>query len=118
MSVMQLVRQKYKTAIGRTDKADKRSFDSNGSPTFEELQKQFPDMEVHEVPVVIEMLRIQDIRSKGIAPDHYTATTTCKHCGPVPIWEGCPPEVLGCPWCLNRIDGSPMPNFGPTEGRN
>ena len=56
-----------------------------------------------------ELLMISEMRLQGIAPDHYTSTTTCKHCGPVPIWEGCPPEVLGCPWCFNRHKGLPIP---------
>ena len=55
-----------------------------------------------------ELLMIGDMRSKGVTPDHYTSTTECKHCGPVPIWEGCPPEVNGCPWCFNRIKGLPI----------
>ena len=56
-----------------------------------------------------ELLMISEMREQGVAPDHYTATTTCKHCGPVPIWDGCPPEVSACPWCLNRHRGLPMP---------
>lgn len=56
-----------------------------------------------------DLLAIEDMRHRGIAPDHYTATTECKHCGPVPIWEGCLPEVLGCPWCFNRHKGLPVP---------
>ena len=56
-----------------------------------------------------ELLMINEMRSKGIAPNHYTSTTTCKHCGPVPIWEGCPPELIGCPWCFNRHRGFPIP---------
>ena len=115
MSVMKLVREKYKTAISRTDKSDKRPFGSNGSPSYEELRNQFHDLEPHEVPVLLEMLRIQDMRSRGIAPDHYTATTNCRHCGPVPIWDGCPTEVLGCPWCFNRLEGLPIP-VGTGEG--
>ena len=58
-----------------------------------------------------ELLMIEEMREKGICPDHYTATTVCIHCGPVPIWEGCPPEVEGCPWCFNRIKGLPVPNM-------
>ena len=57
-----------------------------------------------------ELLMIEDMRLKGVTPDHYTSTTTCKHCGPVPVWEGCPPEVNGCPWCFNRIKGLPIPD--------
>ena len=56
-----------------------------------------------------ELLMISDMRSKGVAPDHYTSTTTSKHCGAVPIWNGCPTEVQGCPWCFNRHKGLPIP---------
>ncbi len=56
-----------------------------------------------------ELVMIEDMRHRGIVPDHYTATTNCKHCGPVPIFEGCWPESDGCPWCFNRIKGLPMP---------
>ncbi len=56
-----------------------------------------------------ELLMIEDMRSKGIAPDHYTATTECIRCGPVPIFEGLPEKVQGCPWCLNRHRGLPIP---------
>lgn len=56
-----------------------------------------------------ELLMIGEMRAKGVAPDHYTSTTVCSHCGPVPIWDGCPPEVQGCPWCLNRHAGLPIP---------
>lgn len=41
-------------------------------------------------------------RRAGIAPAHYTAETTCARCGPVPIWQGAPARVLGCPWCSVR----------------
>lgn len=109
MSVMQLVREKYRMAIGQPDKADKRSFVSNDSPLHEQLKRQFPDIEPHEVPAVIEMLRIKGLREKGIVPDHYTSATECRHCGLVPIWSGCPPHVLGCPWCFNRMAGRPIP---------
>ncbi len=55
-----------------------------------------------------ELLMIVEMREKGIVPDHYTAITACIHCGPVPIFEGCPPQVDGCPWCFNRIKGLPI----------
>lgn len=43
---------------------------------------------------------VSDTRERGIVPPHYTAVTDCHHCGPVPIFEGCAPQVLGCPWCF------------------
>ena len=54
-------------------------------------------------------LATEQIREGGSVPDHYSATTECKCCGPVPIFEGCPPEVGGCPWCFNRLKGLPIP---------
>ena len=56
-----------------------------------------------------ELAMIDDMRHRGIVPDHYTAMTRCRHCGPVPIFEGCWPESDGCPWCFNRLQGLPMP---------
>lgn len=46
---------------------------------------------------------------RGEVPEHYTTSTNCRRCGFVPIFEGCPPEVQGCPWCFNRIRGFPIP---------
>ena len=54
-------------------------------------------------------LAIVQIRESGAVPNHYTATTECSHCGPVPIFEGLPAKVFGCPWCFNRIKGLPIP---------
>ena len=51
-------------------------------------------------------ISIQRLRSRGEIPPHYTGTTSCKHCGTVPIFEGCPDRVEGCPWCLA---GLPLP---------
>ena len=62
-----------------------------------------------------ELLMIGEMREKGITPDHYTSETECKHCGPVPIWSDCPPQVDGCPWCLNRRKGLPIPNTKTRE---
>ena len=62
-----------------------------------------------QLKTYIELLMIGDMRSKGIAPDHYTATTDCIHCGPVQIFEGVPEKVDGCPWCMNRRKGLPIP---------
>ncbi|MCH8074152.1 MAG: hypothetical protein IIA09_19640, partial [Proteobacteria bacterium] len=56
-----------------------------------------------------ELLMIVKMRENGITPDHYTSETECKQCGPVPIFEGCPSMVAGCPWCFNRHRGLPIP---------
>ena len=56
-----------------------------------------------------ELLVIVEMREQGAVPDHYTATTECRRCGPVPIFEGVPTAVDGCPWCFNRFKGLPMP---------
>ena len=45
------------------------------------------------------LVAITRARQTGRTPDHYTARTVCQHCGEVPIWEGAPAKVEGCPWC-------------------
>lgn len=52
---------------------------------------------------------VRRMREAGIVPHSYTESTICRHCGPVPIFRGCPSEVLGCPWCFNRAKGLPVP---------
>jgi len=44
---------------------------------------------------------------RGKRPDHYTERATCKHCGPIWLWFS--GEVLGCPWCWNRVADRPIP---------
>ena len=65
--------------------------------------------------VFAEMVMISEIRQQGVVPDHYTSETECKHCGPVPIFEGCPPKIIGCPWCFNRLKGLPIPRAPQCE---
>lgn len=52
---------------------------------------------------------VRRMRERGEVPPHYTTTTTCKHCGPVPIFPGVPERVEGCPWCLVRAAGRRVP---------
>lgn len=61
------------------------------------------------------MVSIRKMRERGEAPPHYTEVTTCAGCGPVPIFPGVAERVLGCPWCLNRAAGKPIPR--PTKAR-
>ncbi len=60
----------------------------------------------------VELVQTNRLRRLGEVPPHWTAETTCRHCGPVPIWPGCAPIVSGCPWCFNRVSGDPMPQRG------
>lgn len=55
------------------------------------------------------MVSVRKMRERGEVPPHYTETTICRHCGPVPIFEGAGPTVEGCPWCFNRAAGRPAP---------
>ena len=55
-------------------------------------------------------LAIVAIRKSGGVPDTYTATTKCQTCASiVPIWQGCPPQVRECPWCMNGLTAPPIP---------
>ena len=94
--------KRVKTPEALPDKTDKRASVSSVSDRSEHSEKRDAEIEAH-LSLIIEM------RERGQIPNHYTSTTTCKHCGPVPIWDGCPPEVLGCPWCFNRHKGLPIP---------
>ncbi|MCZ6759358.1 MAG: hypothetical protein O7D29_03145 [Gemmatimonadetes bacterium] len=68
---------------------------------------------INDDPTTLEALaraiQIRRMREHGEIPPHYTATTTCRHCGEVPIFEGAGERVPGCPWCLNRVSGKPIP---------
>lgn len=56
-----------------------------------------------------EIVSVRKMREKGIVPPTYTAVTVCAGCGPVPIFPGVADHVLGCPWCMNRAAGKPVP---------
>ena len=64
-------------------------------------------------PALLECLaaavQTRRMRERGDVPKHYTSTTLCAGCGPVPIFEGCPERVLACPWCFVRLSGKPVP---------
>ena len=112
MSILQQVIDEYgisEMPEALTDKTDKRASGSSVSEWSELFETSIDELEPDEVPVAAELVEIIQMRARGEIPAHYTSTTTCKHCGPVPIWNGCPPEVQGCPWCFNRNKGLPMP---------
>ena len=62
-----------------------------------------------------QMVMTRRMRERGAVPSEYTAITECAGCGPVPVWAGCPPAVLGCPWCFNRLRGLPVPRHNPVS---
>ena len=69
--------------------------------------------EIENDPATLEALaraiQTRRMRERGEVPPHYTSTTSCAHCGPVPIFPGASERVLGCPWCFNRIRRLPVP---------
>ncbi len=54
-------------------------------------------------------IQIRRMRERGEVPPHYTSTTICRYCGPVPIFPGVGEQVEGCPWCFNRVRGLSVP---------
>lgn len=90
--------------------------------TVEELRdlagKNWPDLEAN--PALLEgfaeIVSIRKMRERGEVPPTYTAMTVCRHCGPVPIFPGVADKVEGCPWCMNRAAGKPIPR--PTNKLN
>ena len=105
--------KRVRTPEPPTDKTDKRASVSSVSDRSEGFEINHDEFEAHELAVAKEILEIMQMREKGICPDHYTATTECIHCGPVPIFEGVPEKVEGCPWCFNRLKGLAVPEAIP-----
>jgi hypothetical protein len=103
---------------------------SNGSNVSEILGIPFAELqqeagedwpEVRDNPKLLQAFahatKARRMREEGVRPPEYTQPATCPHCGPVWLWAGAPEQVLGCPWCFNRIKGLPMPQ-SPTTSLN
>ena len=103
--------KRVKSPQALPDKTDKRASVSSVSEWSELLENENGELESDEVLIAAELVEIVQMRERGEIPAHYASTTTCKHCGPVPIWNGCPPEVQGCPWCFNRHKELPIPRI-------
>ena len=57
-----------------------------------------------------DLLAIVQIRESGGVPDTYTAITNCQTCASiVPIFEGCPPKVGACVWCMSGLTAPAIP---------
>lgn len=50
----------------------------------------------------------------GTVPEGWTEPVTCRGCGPVLLWPGCPSHVIACPWCRHRKAGTAIPTPPPT----
>lgn len=90
------------------------------SPELRELHDEHAVIAEHdstltrqEAEAMARAIEIRRMRERGEIPEHYTAVTVCRHCGPVPIFPGAPGEVEGCPWCFNRTSGRPVPRAEP-----
>ena len=114
MSLLDQALEKYAEVPVRDVKNPVSEAKESRSTQSELQERAGPDWEEisadpEQLKAFAELVMIEDMRHRGIVPDHYTATTNCKHCGPVPIFEGCWPESDACPWCFNRLQGLPMP---------
>ena len=56
-----------------------------------------------------EGLHTRRLRERGEAPPTFTAIRNCAGCGPVFLEPWTQDPVEGCPWCLNRDKGLPIP---------
>ncbi len=117
MSLLDQALEKYAEVPVREVKNPVLEAEESRSTQSELQERAGPDWEEistdpAKLKAFAELVMIEDMRHRGIVPDHYTATTNCKHCGPVPIFEGNWPESDGCPWCFNRLKGLPMPKEG------
>ena len=109
MSLVQKAMEKYSYSPREPSLSEVKSL---AGPDWPEISQ-----DPEKLSALTNLAMIVEMRAKGIVPDHYTAETECKHCGPVPIFEGCPPQVINCPWCLNRIKGLPIPNNNKNKGK-
>jgi hypothetical protein len=108
MSLLEAARKQFSTPEYGTDKTDKSPSVSFVSPvpTRQDLKIEagadWPWLESD--PKALESftycVRTTRMLKAGKVPPDYTSTTHCKHCGEVPIFEGCAAEVFGCPWCF------------------
>lgn len=108
MSLLESVRKEFMQPGIGTDKTDKSPSVSSVSTKISRAELKIAaadDWEaIKDAPQVLEAFRRQLETTRmidaGIVPPDYTSTTHCKHCGDVPIFEGCSEEVYGCPWCF------------------
>ena len=65
------------------------------------------DLSIDTLKAFAKSLEQRREMDQGIVPTDFTERATCTRCGPVWLWFA--GEVLGCPWCWNRVAGKPIP---------
>ena len=63
-----------------------------------------------------DVLHVRRLRERGEVPPTFTAIRECAACGPVFLESWTPERIEGCPWCLNRVKGLPIPRLGGCHG--
>ena len=115
-------KQRYPSVETRVPDRRQVGFLDETRPTWVELEEEAGEdwpLIKDDGPVLLafrQALITRRMIERGEIPASYTASTNCNHCGLVPIFEGCPPDVLGCPWCFIRIRGRSIPR-GEKERR-
>jgi hypothetical protein len=103
MSILADVRERYgfsEIPKALTAKTAKSPSGSKGSECFEGSEKMLAELKPDEREAGEALLTAIQMRERGEVPPHYTAVTNCQRCGTVPVWPGCPSEVIACPWCF------------------
>ncbi len=97
--------------VQSVDEWSKRLRESSGGELRQAAEADWEEVSNDPAKLVAfaDLLAITQIRESGSIPDTYTATTTCRNCGDVPIFENCLPRVDGCVWCMNGLAAPPIP---------
>ncbi len=97
--------------VQSVDEWSKRLRESSGDELRQSAEDDWEELSGDPAKLIAfaDLLAITQIRESGNCPDTYTATTTCRNCGDVPIFENCLPKVDGCVWCMNGLTAPPIP---------
>ncbi len=74
------------------------------------------DMSTDETEALARLIDLRNQRNAGIRPTLYNKPAFCRCCGPVWLWFS--GDVLGCPWCWNRVANRPIPRPSSIQCRN
>jgi hypothetical protein len=104
MNFEQFVQQECPVMLPRVTDIETLDQAFGGDPEWSKVKKSVPVLAIYR-----EALRETGERQQGLVPEDYTAVCECAKCGFVFLQDGMPLKVEGCPWCLNRVDGLPIP---------